>query len=311
MDALGEQARMTYESRFAPPVKLDPDQFDARRLQRGARVTAGTVLGRVGVTVPGKAPHLGFAIRPAGKGAPTIDPKPILDGWKLLEATAIYRATGRNALREGGAASIGQILLMPKPMLARRVLADERIEIYPGGRQDIESGLIDRRVLATLAYLSESGMRPTVTSLRSGRGTIFTASGNLSAHPSGNAVDIAAINGVSILGNHDPGGVTEQAVKRLMALQGTVAPDQIISLLDFGQSTLAMGDHADHIHVGFTPRYGANSRLGRQAEAVLKPGQWPQLLERLEEIENPVVPTKPSPYAIPTRRLERMRALER
>ena len=33
-------------------------------------------------------------IQPAGKDAPQIDPKPILDGWKLLEATAVYRAAG-------------------------------------------------------------------------------------------------------------------------------------------------------------------------------------------------------------------------
>ena len=36
-----------------------------------------------------------FEIRPAGRGAPRIDPKPILDGWKLLESTAIYRANGQ------------------------------------------------------------------------------------------------------------------------------------------------------------------------------------------------------------------------
>ena len=43
-----------------------------------------------------KHPHLRFEIRPAGRGAPRIDPKPILDGWKLLESTAIYRAKGKN-----------------------------------------------------------------------------------------------------------------------------------------------------------------------------------------------------------------------
>ena len=48
-----------------------------------------------------RPPHLDFAIRPAGSGAPQIDPKPILDGWKLLEATAIYRASGRNVLYGG------------------------------------------------------------------------------------------------------------------------------------------------------------------------------------------------------------------
>ena len=40
------------------------------------------------------------------------------------------------------------------------MLSDERIEIYDCGRQDIRSGQMDRRVLATLAYLAESGLRP-------------------------------------------------------------------------------------------------------------------------------------------------------
>ena len=35
--------------------------------------------------------------------------------------------------------------------------------------------------------------------------------------------------------------------------------------------------------------------------AVLKPGQWNDLIDRLGQIENPVVPTKPSKYAIPVR----------
>ena len=47
---------------------------------------------------------------------------------------------------------------------------------------------------------------------------------------------------------------------------------------------------------------------------MLRPGQWDDLLERLREIENPVVPTVPSRYSIPTRRarkLMRHRALAR
>jgi hypothetical protein len=84
-----------------------------------------------------------------------------------------------------------------------------------------------------------------------------------------------------------------------MQLQGTMAPHQIISLLDFGVNTLAMGDHNDHIHVGFRPLFGANRKLGREALAVLKPGQWSDLISRLRSLENPVVPTKPSKYALP------------
>ena len=166
-----------------------------------------------------------FSIRPAGRGAPKIDPKPILDGWKLLEATAIYRASGRNVLYgkdNAGAMSIGQIMLLPKPLLEKRVLSDERIEIYECGRDDIRSGQIDRRVLATLAYLAESGLKPGVTSLKCGHG-FYTSSGNVSHHSSGNAVDIATVNGIPILGHQESGGITEQTVRRLMQLQGTMA----------------------------------------------------------------------------------------
>jgi Transglycosylase SLT domain len=289
-----------YKNYFSRPFGLDPSKVTLRRLEVGSRVIGGTVLGRIGQTVPGQAPHVDFAIRPAGKGAPRIDPKPILDGWKLLEATAIYRASGKNVLHgdDAGGMSIGQILLLPKPQLERRVLADERIEIYECGRDDIRSGQIDRRVLATLAYLAESGLRPTVTSLKCGH-SFYTSTGNVSHHSSGNAVDIAEINGIPVLGHQEAGGVTDQAVRRLMLLQGTMAPAQIISLLEIGGPTFAMADHHDHIHVGFQPMFGANRKLGKAALAVLKPGQWADLLARLGEIENPVVPTKPSKYALP------------
>jgi Transglycosylase SLT domain len=294
----------TYKNYFSRPFGLDPSKVRFRRLKEGSRVIGGTIIGRIGHTVAGRAAHLDFSIRPAGRGAPRIDPKPILDGWKLLEATAVYRASGRNVLYgedEAGSMSIGQILLLPKPLLERRVLSDERIEIYDCGRDDIRSGQIDRRVLATMAYLAESGLRPSVTSLKCGH-SFYTSSGNVSHHSSGNAVDIAKLNGIPVLGHQEPGGITEQAVRRLMLLQGTTAPAQIISLFEVGGATLAMADHADHIHVGFQPMFGANKKLGKQAFAVLKPGQWSDLISRLGEIDNPVVPTEPSKYSLPARK---------
>jgi len=249
----------------------------------GMRVRGGVVLGRVGARAGGSAPHLRFSIRPAGRGAPRIDPKPILDGWKLLEATSIYRANGESVLRSGP--TIGQILLLSKAQLQKRVLADERIEIYECGRADIASGQIDRRVLATLAYLSESGFSPSVSSLRCGH-SYHTKSGNVSEHSSGNAVDISRVNGIPVLGHQEVGGITDQTVRRLMQLQGAFAPHQVISLFSMGGPTLAMADHADHIHVGFRPAgVGASGR----SEPVLKPDQWPQLMDRLRELPNPVV----------------------
>ena len=248
-------------------------------LKVGSKVTGGTVLGRIGPSADGTAPHVHFEIQPAGRGAPRIDPKPILDGWKLLETTAIYRAAGKDPFG-GSEATIGQVLLMSKDVLAQRVLADPRIETYSCGRTDIESGQIDRRTLAMLSYLVERGYRLTITSLKCGH-SFYTTSGNVSAHSSGNAVDIAEVNGIPILGNQGRGSITEAVVRDLLLLQGTMRPSQIITLMDFGGPTFAMGDHDDHIHVGYTPLYGDRRGLPAvrpdpQARAVGAPDRPPR-----------------------------------
>jgi len=288
----------SFKAYFSGVLRFDRKTMELRPLAEGSKVTAGTVLGKVGRS-DDVAPRLHFAIRPAGRGAPKIDPKPILDGWKLLEATAIYRAAGENPLLDS--ASTGQVLLMSKPQLMRRVLADPRIEIYACGREDIRTGQIDRRVLALLAYLTERGFRLTVTSLKCGH-SVYTSSGNISHHASGNAVDIAQINGMPVLGNQGRGSITEALVRDVMALQGSMAPDQIISLMDMGANTYAMGDHADHVHVGFTPLYGPGTAMGRgsvELTGMLKPDQWERLIEQIADIDNPEVPTSPSRYSLP------------
>jgi hypothetical protein len=272
-----------------------------KSLVPGRKIIAGTILGRIGTTSQVMAPHMLFEIRPAGRGAPRIDPKPILDGWKLLESTAIYRAQGKNPFfgDDAQGASIGQILLMTKDALAQRVLTDPNIDLYSCGRKDIEAGAIDRRVLATLAFLSASGLKPTVTALECGH-SLMTTSGNVSEHSSGNAVDIAKINGIPILGNQGAGSIADIAVRRLLTLQGTMKPHQIISLMTYqgSDNTLAMADHADHIHVGFSPQFDATTAAGKLASSVLKPAQWIKLIDRLGHIDNPSVSLKPSKYAI-------------
>jgi hypothetical protein len=291
----------TYDAYFSRPIGLNAKNARLRPLRKGANVVSGTIIGRVGKTDAQKAPHVYFEIRPAGKGAPKIDPKPILDGWKLLESTAVYRAAGKNALYgDQSSFSIGQVLLLPKPLLEKRVLADPRVDLYPQGRNDIRTGQIDRRVLATLEYLAESGLNPTVSSLKSGHG-FYTTSGNVSEHSSGDAVDISAVNGIPILGHQDPGDVADQTVRRLMLLQGTMKPHQIISLLNYGANTLSLPDHANHVHVGFRPLFGANAKLGRQTASILKPGQWQDLMSRLSALDQPTVPTTPSKYAVPVK----------
>jgi len=111
-------------------------------------------------------------------------------------------------------------------------------------------------------------------------------------------VDIAAINGIPILGHQGKGSITDITIQRLLTLQGNVKPHQIISLMtpaDFGgaDNILSLPDHDDHIHVGFHPLYSGGG------EGTIKPGQWPRLIARLAEIDNPTVPTRPSRDALP------------
>ena len=122
-------------------------------------------------------------------------------------------------------------------------------------------------MLATLEFLSASGLKPTVTALHCGH-SYLTTSGNVSEHSSGSAVDIAKINGIPILGHQGAGSITDITIRRLLTLQGTMKPHQIISLMTFdgADNTLSLPDHADHIHVGFQPLYGANAKLGHQLE---------------------------------------------
>ncbi|MFL5845401.1 MAG: lytic murein transglycosylase [Solirubrobacteraceae bacterium] len=292
----------TFKNYFTEVFGLKRDDVVLKRLKVGSRVIAGTIIGRIGKARSAKsAPHMRFEIRPAGKGAPRIDPKPILDGWKLLESTAIYRAAGKNPFfgRDAKNPSIGQILLMSKSALQHRVLTDPSVQIYDCGRRDIQSGGVDRRVLATIEFLAASGLKPTISSLHCGH-SFMTTSGNVSQHSSGNAVDIAAVNGIPIVGHQGSGSITDITIRRLLTLQGTMKPDQIISLMtyDGADNTLSLPDHADHIHVGFRPLFDANSKLGRRAAAILKPGQWIKLIDRIGEIENPTVLAKPSKYSI-------------
>ena len=274
--------------------QFDPKTMQLKPLKIGSRVVGGSEIGRIGKSQAGP-PRLNFAIRPAGRGAPNIDPKPILDGWKLLETTAIYRANDKNPF--GSDPTVGQVLLESKAALMQRVLADPKLSIYSCGRNDVRTGQIDRRVLAVLEYLVAKGYRLTITSLKCGH-SYLTASGNVSAHSYGSAVDIAAVNGIPITGHQGPGSITEAVIKDLLLLQGAMRPAQIISLMDLGPPTFILPDHYNHIHVGYT--FSTSGNLSQLGE-MLKPEQWQRLIQRLGQIQNPKVPAKPSAAAVPAK----------
>jgi hypothetical protein len=293
----------SFQNYFSDALHLGRSQYTLQRLKAGSIVIAGTILGRLGGPSQGLSSHLYFTIQPAGKNAPEIDPKPILDGWKLLEATAVYRAAGVDPFFGPGAKNptVGQVLLMSKEQLTERVLQDPHVQIYNCGRRDIQAGLIDRRVLATIEFLSASGLDPFVSGLECGH-SLSGSTGTDAAGATGASVDISKINNIPVLGHQGPGSITDITIRRLLTLQGAMSPDEIISTIAYkGQTnTLALPDHKNRIQVTFTPDFGTNRKLSSQIKSILQPGQWIQLINRISQIPEPIVPIAPSQYAIKT-----------
>ncbi|MBV9606679.1 MAG: lytic murein transglycosylase [Solirubrobacterales bacterium] len=292
-----------FQDYFSDVLHLAKNQYSLERLKVGSAVVAGTILGRLGAGTPTDASHLQFMIQPAGKSAPYIDPKPILDGWKLLEATAVYRAAGVDPFFGPHAKNptIGQILLMSKEQLETRVLEDPNVNIYPCGRRDIQSGAIDRRILADIEFLSASGLKPDVSGLKCGS----TPSGSNGVDPAGAtgaSMDISAINGIPIQGHQGRSSITDITVRRLLTLQGEMAPDEIVSLMSYKNqpTALKLSDHANRIQIAYTQLYGNNQKLAEVAGSILQPGQWTKLINRISQISEPIVPISPSKYAIKT-----------
>jgi murein DD-endopeptidase MepM/ murein hydrolase activator NlpD len=297
------------ESSSPPPrtFRSGPDDVFLHALHTGVRVIAGTVLGHVGSGDPASGAlagevadaHMVFQIRPAGVGAPLIDPKPILDGWVQLENSSIFRAKGQNPFL-ATAPTVGQVLLESKEQLEQQVLENPGITIYPCGRQDIETGQIDRRVLATLEFLEVSQLKPTVSALKCGHSDM-TSEGNVSEHSTGDAVDISEINGTPIVGHQGPGSITDVTIRKLLTLQGSMKPHQIISLMSYpgADNTLAMADHFNHIHVGFRPLAAESAKLASSLSSSITPSEWIKLISRLGEIPDPTVASGPSAAAIP------------
>ena len=170
-----------------------------------------------------------------------------LDGSSTFADQAVAlahydRAVGLWALVHG--------LEAAKKPLTAKILNDPAIAIYAGGRSDLDLGRVDVRVIALIAYLRETFGSVTVSCLVSGH-KLYARPGVISAHIYGRAVDISAVGGTPILGNQEPGGITEKTVRAILLLPTELQPLQVISLLGLGGPSFPLADHYNHIHVGY------------------------------------------------------------
>ncbi|MGA9286560.1 MAG: lytic murein transglycosylase [Solirubrobacteraceae bacterium] len=277
-------------------------------LRVGAHVIAGTVIGHVGA---GVEPHIVFQIRPAGIGTPLVDPKPILDGWVKLQSSSVIKAKGRDPFAKISATP-GQTLLESKTQLEQQVPREGSIHLAACERRLIADGRVDRRVLATLAFLSASGLHPSVSSrtcstsvsarqiggaAEAGRSASALASASI-----GDALDISEINGTLVVGPGGEASVATLALRKLAALQGVMKPLQIASSIRLtgAPRTVVLPGYAGVIRISFSPLQGTQAHAAdAAASSGLTPAEWLQLVARLGQVPDPTVSAKPSPAAIP------------
>ncbi len=193
------------------------------------------------------------APEPTGKDAP----KGVKGTWYVMDGAF----TAQLFMPSTGSGYTGGETRFPArratPMQIQMVLGDKRIDLDASGYQDVLTGQIDGRLLDAMMAAAQQFGYIRITSLKSDHG-VYTASGNVSEHSYGCAMDIGTIGSTYIQpSSQTPGGEVHQAVLFFNGLASAtgrpdLGPHQVISLFDLGGATLSMGDHGDHIHVGYS-----------------------------------------------------------
>jgi len=116
--------------------------------------------------------------------------------------------------------------------------------------RDIQAGLLDQRVTGLLALMTKDH-QITITSLRSDHSQM-TASGNVSNHYYGRAMDIAAVDGVSCTDTSTTAPCAQLGYA-LAQLPAPLHPSELIYCFDLDGAgpAFALPDHCDHIHAGY------------------------------------------------------------
>ena len=165
---------------------------------------------------------------------------------QVLAQADLYRGSpisghGGRALELPSVASVRELLRSPNLILTRPA----------SQRGDLVRREIDRRIVAIL-QASVRRHRITITSLKSDH-SLYTASGTISNHALGRAVDIAAVDGQRCDGSRI--GACGRLAVELARLPASYRATELIYAFDpDGPGANAFADpvdHSDHLHVGF------------------------------------------------------------
>ena len=159
---------------------------------------------------------------------------------QVLAKAALYRGAARAGTPQP-----------PDAASVREVLSNPRITLTPGQQSDLRSGIIDPRVISTLAWIAHRH-RIVVTALKSDH-SFLTVGGTVSNHSAGRATDIGAVDGEVCRGTRT--GKCAELVRELADVDGSLRSTELIYCWDPDGPDDARGfaraDHCDHMHVGW------------------------------------------------------------
>lgn len=131
---------------------------------------------------------------------------------------------------------------------ARAVIDDPRIELPDSARWDIESGIVDDRVLRLITKLATKAEIKVVT-LKEGHPLQVFGSTSTSNHIRGRAVDIWWFDG-PVVEQRSPKGPLRSVIQELLA-DGVTELGAPFDLDGPGGANFANVVHQDHLHIGF------------------------------------------------------------
>ncbi len=169
------------------------------------------------------------------------------------------------------------------------LLDNPRLTLPARALADLKGGLVDQRLVAALARLTESH-DVGLSVIKTGHSK-FTSSGSVSNHFHGRGIDISMVDGVPVR----PGSAAaRELVEKLLALPSSIRPTEVLSPFVIpGSSTDAA--HLDHIHIAFDDPIGPDFELP-QAQPVQH--VQPEVQDHGEPIA-PVIQRSSGVFAVP------------
>jgi len=138
---------------------------------------------------------------------------------------------------------------VPPSEAAAAVLAHPNLELPDSARWDVQAGRVDPRLLELIAALA-ADRRLAVTVLATGHPRDVFATGRVSNHTVGRAVDVWAVDGQAVVAQRQPDGPVA-ALARAALAAGVTELGGPWDLDGPGGRSFANTVHQDHLHLAF------------------------------------------------------------